>query len=225
MVMQSWSYIDRHNAGEVLVEQLESISFDSAPLVLAVPNGGVAVAFPIVQSLKADLDLILVRKLQIPYNPEAGFGALTSLGTLILNKPLVSRLGLSDDQIDLVRAQTERQIVERKSAYSGLVGQFSPSARHVVLVDDGLASGYTMLSAVTSVRESNPVSITVAVPTASQGAARLVGEAVDRLICPRIERGFIFAVANAYKNWYDVPDEEVVEFLRLFRERKYSSRT
>ncbi|MFW9944467.1 MAG: phosphoribosyltransferase, partial [Candidatus Sifarchaeia archaeon] len=170
----SWSYKDREHAGRVLADELSKKSFETEPLVLAVPNGGVPVALPIAKALDAALDVIIVRKLQIPFNPEAGFGALTSLGTMMLNKDLVSRLGLSDEDIQSVRSRTERQIESRKEAYDGLVGLYFPDDKDVILVDDGLASGYTMLAAVTSLRESNPTSITVAAPTASASAVKRI---------------------------------------------------
>jgi predicted phosphoribosyltransferase len=204
-----------------LADELSRESFGTEPLVLAVPNGGVAVALPIAEELDAALDVIIVRKLQIPFNPEAGFGALTSLGTMILNKELVSSLGFSEQDIHSVRAKTEKQIESRKEAYDGLVGLYFPNNKDVILVDDGLASGYTMLAAVRSVRESNPMSITVAAPTASASAAQRVGEVVDRLVCPQVGSGFVFAVADAYENWYDVPDNEVIDALRAYRGRSY----
>jgi predicted phosphoribosyltransferase len=187
------------------------------PLVLAIPNGGVAVALPIAKALDADLDVIIVRKLQMPHNPEAGFGSLTSLGTMILNHALVQRIGLTDDDIEAVRGTTEKQIADRRSAYAGLTGLFNPHGRDVILVDDGLASGYTMLAAIQSVRESKPTSITVAVPTSSASAASRIKDEADLLVCPRVESGFVFAVANAYENWYDAPDEEVIADLARAR--------
>ncbi len=216
-----WSYKDREHAGRILAEELSKESFVTKPLVLAVPNGGVAVALPIAEALDATLDVIIVRKLQIPFNPEAGFGALTSLGTMMLNTDLVSRLGLSNQDIKSVRTQTEKQIESRKEAYAGLVGLYFPENKDVILVDDGLASGYTMLAAVTSVRDSNPKSITVAAPTASASAAKRISAFVDRLVCPKVGSGFVFAVADAYENWYDVPDNEVIDSLRAYRARSY----
>ncbi|MFX1264480.1 MAG: phosphoribosyltransferase [Promethearchaeota archaeon] len=217
----SWSYRNREHAGRVLADELNKESYETEPMVLAVPNGGVAVALPIAEALDAALDVIIVRKLQIPFNPEAGFGALTSLGTMMLNKDLVSRLGLSEQDIQSVRDRTEEQIESRKEAYEGLVGLHFPDNKDVILVDDGLASGYTMLAAVTSVRESNPKSITVAVPTASASAAKRVSGVVDRLVCPDVGSGFVFAVADAYENWYDVPDDEVIDSLRAYRAQSY----
>lgn len=209
----SAQYQDRVSAGKVLGEKLQALSLREVPLILAIPNGGLAVAQPIAEMLGADLDLLLVRKLQIPYNPEAGFGALTSLGTVILNEPLVYRIGLSKAEIEQVIQRTRKQIETRKSAYKGLAGHYLPTQRIVVLVDDGLASGYTMLAAIESVRQLEPQKIIVAVPTASSSAISKVQEVVDVLICPHIGRGYVFAVADAYQNWYDVPDQEVIEML------------
>ena len=216
------SYKDRTEAGQVLARDLTNIEFETRPVVLAIPNGGIPVGVEIAAELDADLDAIIVRKLQIPGNPEAGFGALTSHGALLLNERLVRSVGLNQNQIDMVVRQTQDQIDRRKADYRGLVGVVDISEKDVILVDDGLASGYTMMAAIESVRSLSPNGITVAVPTSSGSAANLVGEAVGSLICPRIESGFIFAVANAYKNWYDVPDNEVIEILESFRNRRYT---
>lgn len=215
---QLYSYEDRTEAGRVLARELESIDFKTRPIVLAIPNGGVPVGVEISKSLNADLDAIIVRKLQVPGNPEAGFGALTSHGSLLLNESLVRSIGLNQRQIDLVVKQTQDQIARRKADYRGLVGIIQPSNRDVILVDDGLASGYTMKAAIESVRTLAPNRIIVAVPTSSGSASDLIGSEVDHLICPRIESGFIFAVASAYKKWYDVSDSEVVEILENFRD-------
>ncbi|UCE10340.1 MAG: phosphoribosyltransferase [Candidatus Thorarchaeota archaeon] len=212
----NWSYRDRRHAGQILADELIELKEWFNPLILAIPNGGVAVAAPIAERLNAQLDILIVRKLQIPYNPEAGFGALTSLGTMILNDDLVKRIGLSKIDIVAVRDQTLRQIENRKEAYSGLAAIEDPQGRDVILVDDGLASGFTMVAALESVKMAEPAGITVAVPTSSGSAAPRVEPLVDHLVCPRIESGFVFAVANAYENWYDVPDSEVIELLHSF---------
>jgi predicted phosphoribosyltransferase len=216
------SYKDRTEAGQVLAHDLTNSEFETRPVILAIPNGGIPVGVEIARELNAELDAIIVRKLQIPGNPEAGFGALTSQGALLLNERLVRSVGLNQNQIDMVVKQTKDQIERRKEDYQGLVGVVDPSKKDVILVDDGLASGYTMMAAIESVRSLSPNSIRVAVPTSSGSAANLVGEAVGSLVCPRIESGFIFAVANAYKNWYDVPDSEVIEILESFRNRRYT---
>ena len=216
------AYQDRTEAGQVLARDLINTKFETRPVVLAIPNGGIPVGVEIATELDADLDAIIVRKLQIPGNPEAGFGALTSHGALLLNESLVRSVGLKQNQIDMVVQQTQDQIDRRKADYQGLVGIADLSKKDVILVDDGLASGYTMMAAIESVRSLSPNSITVAVPTSSESAANLVGEAVGSFLCPWVESGFIFAVANAYKNWHDVPDSEVIEILERFRNRRYT---
>ena len=217
------SYENRTEAGHVLARELETIDFETRPVVLAIPNGGIPVGVEIARTLAAELDAIIVRKLQVPGNPEAGFGALTSHGSLILNEKLVRRIGLNQNQIELVVKQTEEQIERRRTDYKGLVGIVDTPQRDIILVDDGLASGYTMKAAVESVRTLNPLSITVAVPTSSGSAADLITQEVQTLICPRIESGFIYAVANAYRQWYDVPDSEVIDILETYRDSENSS--
>lgn len=212
-----YSYEDRTEAGQILALELKSIQTGTRPMVLAIPNGGIPVGVEIAKSLDAELDAIIVRKLQVPGNPEAGFGALTSQGLVVLNERLVRSIGLNQHQIDMVVKQTQDQIERRKADYRGLVGIVDPSKKDVILVDDGIASGYTMMAAIESVRNLSPISIIVAAPTSSRSAADLISKEIRNLICPRIESGFIFAVANAYKNWYDVPDSEVIEILENYR--------
>ena len=212
-------YQNRTAAGKVLGNTLSNMKLSEVPLILAIPNGGLAVALPIAEILGADLDLLIVRKLQIPYNPEAGFGALTSYGTVILNQPLIARIGIRDEEVQQVIQRTQNQIENRKIAYKGLVGLYSPENRVVVLVDDGLASGYTMLAAIESVKLISPKKLIVAVPTASESAVKKVQQAVDELICPHVGTGYRFAVADAYQNWYDVTDDEVIGNLQNFRKK------
>ncbi|MHA1966064.1 MAG: phosphoribosyltransferase, partial [Candidatus Thorarchaeota archaeon] len=115
------SYEDRTEAGLILARDLKDKEFEARPVVLAVPNGGIPVGVEIARELDAELDAIIVRKLQIPGNPEAGFGALTSHGSLLLNERLVRSIGLNQNQIDLVVKQTQNQIDRRKEDYRGLV--------------------------------------------------------------------------------------------------------
>ncbi len=210
-------YEDRTEAGMYLLSELESMEFESKPLVIAIPNGGLPVAAEIAKGLGADLDVIIVRKLQIPGNPEAGFGALTSFGSVILNDILVRQMALDDSDIQAAVDKTESQIERRRQAFGGLVGKHNPKNREVILVDDGLASGYTMLAAIESVNRENPRRIIVAVPTSPGSAAGRVERAADVLVCPRVETRHVFAVANAYRQWYDVPDKEAMEILQEFR--------
>jgi putative phosphoribosyl transferase len=208
------SYRTRTEAGQVIANLIEKEKLRGNFIVLAIPNGGVEVAAPVAKQLNASLDIIIVRKLQIPSNPEAGFGALTSLGTMILNEQLVRSIGINAESIERVKKLTERQIETRRQAYRGISGRAEPTGKDIILVDDGLASGFTMLAAVESVKQFEPDSIRVAIPTAHYESIKRVEPLVDEIICPRVEHGFSFAVANAYEMWYDVPDEEVISILQ-----------
>jgi predicted phosphoribosyltransferase len=159
------------------------------------------------------MDLMIVRKLQIPFNPEAGFGAVTLSGQLILNDELVSELGLTAEEIESAR---DKAMEEGRSRERALRGDREPQlmqGRTVVLVDDGLASGYTMLAAINKVKDEHPNRVVVAVPTGSEHTVRMVSNEVDLLICLNI-RGGPFAVASAYRNWYDLTEREAVTTLR-----------
>ena len=205
---------DRAHAGRVLAGMLRGLSGRDCT-VLAVPNGGVPVGIRIAEALGAELGVEIVRKLQIPGNPEAGFGAVTSLGDIILNRFLVKTLGLSQDQIGRAAAGALAELRKRREQF----GPFRPRIEHrtVILTDDGLASGFTMIAAARSVRRLGPSSLIVAVPTAPPESAGRVGKIADRVVCPDIRRGLSFAVAGAYENWYDLSTDEAVEMLREWR--------
>lgn len=215
--VKSLKYKNRQHAGEVLARKLSDIDFETQPVVLAIPNGGIPVGVEIAKRINADFDAIIVRKMQIPGNPEAGFGSITSYGSVEFNEALLRRLNLGQDQIEAVIESTRSQIESRKEEYEGLVGVIKPEGRDTIIVDDGIASGYTMLAAIHSIQPIAPRSLIVAAPTASARAASLVREKADELVCPNIESGFVFAVANAYEKWYDVPDSEAKTLLKEFR--------
>jgi len=203
---------DRSNAGELLSEWLEDYREKDA-CVLAIPAGGVPVGVEISKRLNLPLDLAIVRKIHIPWNREAGFGAVTWDGIILLNEDLVKHLRLSKKEIDDCIAEEREEIEERVDLFG--CGKFPEIVdKTVILVDDGLASGFTMLAAVYSVRRRNPKELVVAVPTSSLVAIGRIENHVDKIICLNIRTGPIFAVAEAYEQWYDLEDEEVLKFLR-----------
>jgi len=211
-------YDDRSDAGRVLVEQLRSYAAQD-PVVLAIPNGGVAVAIPIAEALDCPLHLIVVRKMKIPWNTEAGFGSVASDGTVLLNEPLVRRLRLNDNDINRQRAEAIESIQERLARY-GPAAQFPElEGRTAILVDDGLASGLTMEAAVRVVKQHDPGKVVIAVPTASKGAYSRLLPLVHQLICPDVSGLSVFAVADAYHHWRDLEDDEVLSLLEAFRIR------
>jgi putative phosphoribosyl transferase len=205
-------YHDREDAGKALASRLEEYKKEH-PLILAIPNGGVPVAYVISKELSVDLYLMIVRKLQIPDNPEAGFGAITSDGHLLLNHDLIRSIGLSQTDIESQKRKAIESIRKRQNFFGGRASLPPLEGRTVALVDDGLASGFTMAAAVESVKKRGAKGVIVAVPTASMSAYRRLEGKVDRLICPDVRGRHIFAVADAYENWYDVSDEEVLELL------------
>jgi len=204
---------DRDDAGRKLGEKLAQVRLEDV-LVLAIPCGGVPVAVQIANRLGAQLDLIVVRKLQIPWNPEAGFGALAPDGTVLLNPELTPHLHLTDAEIWEVEKRTMVEIERRTQRFRGTQPAPRLADRAVVLVDDGLASGYTMLAAAQSVRKAGPRHLVVAVPVASAGAARLVKPACDRFIALHVSAALPFAVASFYERWRDLTDDEVLRYLQ-----------
>jgi predicted phosphoribosyltransferase len=206
-------YRDRKEAGEVLAARLSDYR-DRELIVIAIPNGGVPVAAAIAESLRTQLYLIIVRKLHIPDNTEAGFGALTSDGRLFLNHKLVRHVGLTEEDIATQKEKAVESIRSRQRLFGARTEVPSLTGRVVALVDDGLASGFTMEAAVESLREKETEHIIVAVPTASMSAYRRLESKADEIICPDISRLRIFAVANAYHQWYDVEEDEVLSILK-----------
>jgi len=204
---------DRIHAAELLAKKLWKYKGEDA-IVLAIPAGGVPVGYRIAVDLQLPLDLIVVRKLPIPYNPEAGFGALTTDGTIVLNEPLVEELGLTKGEIDMYASERMREIKERLRKFRGDRPFPDLKEKIAIIVDDGLASGYTMTAAILSVRKHQPRRIVVAVPTAHLGALEKISPHADEIICLNIRSGFLFAVADAYLKWYDLDDSEVIDYLK-----------
>ena len=206
---------DRFEAGKILADELRVYAGNRNVIVLAVPAGGVPVGYTLALELAVPLDVIVVRKVQIPWITEAGFGAVTWDGRVILNEDLVKELGLTEKEIQTSILETKRNIQERLRKFRGNKVMPNLKGKIVVLVDDGLASGFTMLAAARSVKNSAPEKVVVAVPTASLGAIELLAPEVDEIICLNLRSGLSFAVADAYKNWYDLTDEEVQKILKI----------
>ena len=205
---------DRSQAGKLLSEKLKEYPHREDVLCLAIPAGGVPIGIEIAKRLSISLDIMIVRKIQIPWNTEAGFGALSYDGEVILNKPLMNSLALSEKAIEASISKTKKDIKERIRKFRENKPMPELKSHTVILVDDGLASGFTMLVAIKSVRKNHPKKIIVAIPTASLGALDLVSNAADEIVCLNIRSGPIFAVAEAYKNWFDLSEEEVIEILK-----------
>jgi predicted phosphoribosyltransferase len=206
-------FLDRHDAGRQLGAFLKTLPALRDPLVLAIPAGGVPIGREVAGALGAPLSLAIVRKIRIPGTTESGFGAVTWDGQVLINEELRAALALPKAEVDRAIADTRENVNERVDRFTKGQAIPSPAGKTVILTDDGLASGFTMLAAVHSIRRKRPARIIVAVPTASAPAARLVSGQVDQLVCLNIRSSRMFAVADAYEQWYDLDDREVLEEL------------
>ena len=204
---------NREEAGKLLSYKLKKYQEDDS-LVYAIPNGGVLVGKEIAKNLKIPLKLIIVRKIQFPWNTEAGFGACSPSGCLILNEEMIIDFGLSKNEIEEQKRKTQIILKERIKKYK-IKEEKSLEGKIVILTDDGLATGYTMIVACREIRKKFPKKLVVAVPCASREAYEKVGEECDEIISLNVKTGYPFAVADFYKNWYDVSDEEVLKFTNL----------
>lgn len=213
---------NRRDAGKKLAALLTGYRKEIS-VVLAIPNGGVPVAVEVSKVLDADLDLVISRKIPIPLNPEAGFGAITNDGTMILNEDLVKKIGLRRWQIDHEAGKVRTDIKHRMLLYRGDRPLPIISGRSVIIIDDGLASGITMTAAVESMRHRRPKHIFVGVPCASAIAVKQLERIADKVITCSIGYMPRFAVADYYRYWYDVDDEEVVNFLKQWQVRQFWS--
>src|SRR5208283_3654044 len=205
---------DRFQAGGLLAQKLGEYRGKENVIVLAVPAGGVPIGYVVAKELCVPMDVVIVRKIQIPWNTEAGFGAITWDGETVLNEPLVEQLNLTKEETAESISMTKKNIRERLRKFRQNKPMPQLRDKIIILVDDGLASGFTMLAAARSARKSMPKNVVVAVPTASLGAIELLLTEVDKIICLNIRSGPSFAVADAYENWYDLTNEEVLKILK-----------
>ena len=205
-------FSDRANAGQQLASLLPDYQGQEVRL-FAIPAGGVPVAAEIARRLKIPLDLVIVRKIQLPWTTEAGFGALGPGGEAIFNEELLRRMPLTQEEIEAQVQKTAAVMRQREARLRG--GQPYPLLHGVtaLIVDDGLASGFTMQAAVKFLRAQGAGQIVVAVPTGSERTVRDLLPLVDELYCLNVRGGWSFAVADAYENWYDLTEEEVLEVL------------
>jgi predicted phosphoribosyltransferase len=200
---------DRAMAGRLLADRLMGYKGQEARL-FAIPAGGVPVAAEIARVLQVPLDLVIVRKIQLPWTAEAGFGALNPAGEAVFNEELLSRVHLSPQDIErqvqktLVTLKEREERLRQNRPYPDLAGAAT------IIVDDGLASGYTMRVAVNFLKGKGAGKIIVAVPTASARTAQDLLPLVDELYCLNVRGGWSFAVAEAYEDWYDLDEAEVL---------------
>jgi len=181
-------------------------------------NGGVPVTEGFCSYYNVNYDILIVRKIKIPYNTEAGFGSVTTDGTVLINKQLLSHLNLSEravnDSISLTKKEIKNRLIFYKKEYN--LEEFytqNIKGKYIFILDDGLASGFTMLAAINMIKKYHPEKIIIAVPTAPLRTIKKIKPEVEEIFCPNIRDVMWFAVADAYKDWYDVPESEVLKII------------
>ena len=207
---------DRNHGGRVLAKMLESYRGGNA-IVLGIPAGGVPVGAVIAELLALPFDVAVVSKITLPWNTEAGYGAVAFDGTVRLNHDLLSHLRLSADEVEKGVEKTTAKVSKRVKKLRGGNPPPNLSGRPVVLVDDGLASGFTMRVAVAALNKAGADLIVVAVPTGHLDPLEKLAAQVQALYCPNVRGGWRFAVADAYKMWSDVDEDEAIKILKRFK--------
>jgi putative phosphoribosyl transferase len=204
---------DRREAGGALAESLSKYASSDA-IIMAIPSGGVPVAAEVSKLLQLRLEVVVVRKIQFPKDPEAGFGAVGPDGSIVLNDYLLETSRMSHVVTEEQIAKARMAVNFREQMFRGGEPYPDLTGKVVILVDDGLASGFTMLAAIDFVRSRAAKKVVVAVPTGSERAVELVMEKADEVHCLNMRSAPFFAVADAYKHWYDVSEEEALAILR-----------
>ena len=207
---------DRASAGKVLAGMLEEFRSSEA-LVMGIPAGGIAVAVEIARELHLPLDIAVVSKITLPWNSEAGYGAVAFDGTVMLNEELLSRLNLSNQDIQTGIKKTEQKVSRRVTMFRGN-RPLPDFKRPILLADDGLASGFTLRVAIKALRQTGATNVILAVPTAHSESVQMILEEVEAIYCPNLRSGLSFAVADAYEQWSDLDEQEVIRILQEFRD-------
>ncbi len=204
---------NREEAGRILAEALrDKIRTEERPLILAIPRGGIPVAYTLAKELRIPMSIVVVRKLGLPWNEEAGFGAIDSDGVTYLDEELVSYAKLGADDINEVakRELEELRIRERKflpKGYPDLRG------RTVIIVDDGIATGYTAIASAGFAKRKGAGKVIVAVPVCPEGSAKRFKGYADEFYCHHQAGGISFAVGMFYRDFHQLSDEEAMGYI------------
>lgn len=203
-------YRDRRWAGEALARELGEVAGD--PVVLGLPRGGVVVAGPVAEALGAPLDVLVARKLGVPWQPELGMGAVAEGGVVALNPQVIRHAGLSPEEIEAVRRREEAEVDRRARRYRADRPRVALAGRTAVIVDDGLATGYTARAAIEAARAAGAARIVLAVPVGAPSTVAELELLADEVVCPLTPPN-LMAVGQWYDDFRQVEDGEVVEVL------------
>ncbi|KTD70908.1 phosphoribosyltransferase [Legionella tucsonensis] len=209
------NYDDRYQAGRVLVDSLKNYAKRTDVIVLALPRGGVPVGYEIANKLSLPLDIFIVRKLGVPGHEELAMGAIASGGITILNDEIVNLLHISTEAIDKIQKSEQEELLRRERVYRGKKPSPELLGKTIILVDDGIATGYTMRAAIAALKQKKPAKLIVAIPVAARSTCAEIAPLVDELICPMRPVNF-YAVGLWYDNFSQTTDEEVMQLLQQY---------
>ena len=207
-----WVYRDRTHAGEVLASHLTADAAPGPVTVLALPRGGVPVAFPVARAFHAPLDILAVRKLGVPGHEELAMGAVAAGGVRVLNSDVINGLGIGDQTLDEVTRVESRRLVDQEARLRAGRQPAAIDGRTIVLVDDGLATGSTMRAAIASAREQGAATVVVGVPVGAASSVASLRTLADQVVCPATPP-FFRAVGLAYLDFSEVSDDDVRSLL------------
>lgn len=212
MTHKKRTFRDRREAGQVLARDLARFRGTRDLLVLGLARGGVPVAWEVAHALHAPLDVCLVRKLGVPQWPELAMGAVATGGGVVLNTGLLHDLGISDDEVGEAITRETAELDRREQAYRGDRGPVSVSGRCVILVDDGIATGASMIAAVRAVRQAGAARVIVGVPVGPASVCMQLREEANDVVCSTMPEDFR-AVGQMFVDFHQVSDDEVRELL------------
>ena len=205
-------FTDRHDAGTYLAGMLKHYAGRPDVVVLALPRGGVPVAYEIARKLQAPMDIFIVRKLGVPVHEELAMGAIATGGVRVLNEDVIRKLQITDEMIEAVAEEQERELQRREREYRGDRERLELSNKTAILVDDGLATGASMRAAVQALKLHSPAKTIVAVPVGAEETCRQFEGEVDEVICGKMPEDFR-AVGAWYENFTQTTDEEVCHLI------------
>jgi putative phosphoribosyl transferase len=206
-------YKDRSQAGRELADALQPYANRPEVLILALPRGGVPVAYEVAKALKTPLDLMLVRKLGLPGHEELAMGAIATGGIRVLNAEVIEGLGISEAEIERIAAAELQELRRREKAYRGERPIAEVQDHCVILIDDGLATGATMQAAIAALQQQKPAEIVVAIPVAPPDTVASLRKQADAVICPAMPKPFL-GVGRWYEDFTQITDVEVRDLLR-----------
>lgn len=212
-------FLNRTDAAKKLVDPLKSYALKKDTCVLSLTRGGIVLGYELAKSLHLPLDVIIVRKLGAPDNPEYAIGALSEYGEVMVNNEVVKSYGIAWKYIEDQILQEKKEIERRQKMFRGEKKPLSLDNKTVILVDDGLATGYTMKAAVSDVKKQKASKVIVAVPVGPPDAVEELKMVADEVIC-LFTPSMFFAVGNHYIDFSQVSDEEVIYLLQQYREGK-----